>query len=164
MNDKSNTHDDAANSHVSRVNKWLDENVEAHPTPKKVMLSEFEVNWEELSGSFRVDFDDVQLKDRFDFDIEASGWTKFYIPMFVSPQGAPASYAAILIGNATENAITEGLHTSFPRLQPYGLNLKTGQETTQMTPIYKRIIDPAQFEAAKIKVSEKDYSISIFTK
>jgi len=150
--------------HVARVMEWYKENVKVYPTPKKVTLSEFEVDWEELSGSFRIDLDDVHVNDRFDFSLEASGWTTFYIPMFHSPLGAPASYLAILITSETEHAIMKGLRATVPRVEPYGLNQKTGKETTQNTPVSDRIIDLSQFESIKNKVCSADYTISIFTK
>jgi hypothetical protein len=150
--------------HVARVMEWYKENVKVYPTPEKVTLSEFEVDWVELSGSFRIDFDDVQVNDRFDFSLEASGWTTFHIPMFHSPLGAPASYLAILISSETENAIMEGLRATIPRIEPFGLNRKTGKETTQNTSISDRIINLSQFESVKNIVCSADYTISIITK
>ena len=67
--------------------KWLDENVQCYPTPKKVMLSEFEIDWRTLSGSFRVDLDGVQLPKRFRFGVELTDRPTLFFPMFHSPCG-----------------------------------------------------------------------------
>jgi hypothetical protein len=36
---------------------WLEANVQHHPEPKYVALSDFEVNWNDLSGSFILSLD-----------------------------------------------------------------------------------------------------------
>ena len=155
--------DEHTTNHIEQVRRWLEKNVQHYPTPRKVTLSAFEADWDELSGSFRVDFDGVQLPDRLKFGLEASGKTTFYLPMFVSPLGAPASYGAIEITDKAANAISKGLHDTIPRLKGCGTDRETGEPILFHTPVFKRIKDLDQFEAAKKRVAVGDYSISIDT-
>ena len=141
--------------------KWLDENVQCYPTPKKVMLSEFEIDWRTLSGSFRVDLDGVQLPKRFRFGVELTDRPTLFFPMFHSPCGVPASFAAIEITDRTETAILEGLRRTIPAVRPYGVDHKTGKDIDSRTPLSKRILDRKQFESAKRRVNLSGYSISV---
>ena len=155
--------DERIRNHIEQVRQWLEKNVRHYPTPRKVTLSAFEIDWYGASGSFRVDFDGVQLPERLTFGLEASGKTHFYEPMFHSPLGAPASYSAIEITHKTAKAILKGLHDTIPRLTGCGIDRETGERIYFDTPVSKRIEDLNRSEAAKKRVDAGDYSISINT-
>ncbi len=149
--------------HIEQVRQWLEENVQSYPTPHTVTLSAFEVDWDDLSGSFRVGLDSVQLLERFRFSLSVTGKAEYYLPMFYSPLGAPCSYAAIELTEQTKTALLKGLHDTIPRLRACGLDRETGKETYFYTPVSERIKDRDQFEAARKRVEAGDYSISIAT-
>ena len=109
--------DESIERHVEQVMAWLEENVQVFLEPEAVTLSEFSVNWEDFSGDFNLSLDDVMLSRKVGFGLEASGKTRFYMPMFYSPLGAPASYAAIEITEKTRQAILTGLRQTFPHGQ-----------------------------------------------
>ena len=150
---------ESTKQHIEKVLQWLEENIQVFPEPKKVYLSDFSVNWEEFSGEFRVAFDSVVLSEKLRFDLEASGKTKFYLPMFHSPLGAPASYGAIEMSEKTHAAILKGLRETIPRIKGAGIDRDTGREITYNTPLNERIDADALIEARR-KVNES-YSIQI---
>lgn len=139
---------------IEMVREWLEENVQVFLEPESVTLSDFTVNWDEFSGDFCVSFDSIELPDRLSFGLEASGKTKFYLPMFTSPLGVPASYAAIKITDKTDRAILKGLRETFPRLKGAGIDRKTGKETFYSTPPIDRI-EKEVLEQAKKKVTSQ---------
>ena len=126
-------------NHIEEVRKWLEEHVQVFDEPITVKLSNFEVNWTDFSGHFQLALDNITLKDKISFGLEASGKTTFYLPMFNSPLRAPASYAAIEITNQTSKAITAALHKTIPRLMGAGLHRKTKEEITYHTQPHERI-------------------------
>ncbi len=145
--------------HVEQVRQWLENNVQVIAEPKSVILSGFSVDWERFSGDFSVSFDAVAVDERFSFGIDQSGKTQLYFPMFNSPLGAPASYAAIKLNDKTETAIIKGLRYTLPRVKAAGIDRKTGKETFYNTPVIERI-DKEIFEQTKAKVTS-GYSITI---
>ena len=52
------------------LQEWLNENVQVFPTPKKIKLTNFEVLWEHLSGSFNMTLDGVFINERMNFLFE----------------------------------------------------------------------------------------------
>jgi len=79
------------------LQKWLNENVQVFPTPKKIKLSNFEVDWDHLSGSFNLTLDGISTKERIGFSTEVSGKLTLYYPIVHSPLGVPYSYSLIKI-------------------------------------------------------------------
>lgn len=151
--------DSETKSHVERVKAWLEDNVQTFPEPAFVKLDDFTVDWEEFSGEFRVAFDSVVLSKKLRFGLDASGKTAFYVPMFHSPLGAPASYAAIDITEKTHKAILSGLHASIPRITGAGLDSETGESISYHTPPKERI-DPEELSTARDTITS-DYSIVV---
>jgi hypothetical protein len=153
--------DDYTQRRIERVSAWFDENVRVYPTPREVTLSEFEIDWDKLAGSFRLAFDGEPLPDRFRFSLEITGWLQHQAPMFVSPLDVPASYAAVEFTDDTRRAIDDGLRATLPRLHGYGIVRESGKEIGAFTPLAERIVDRAQFESAKAKASASEYSITV---
>ena len=146
-------------SHVDRVWEWLEENVQVFPEPESVTLSDFLVDWDSLNGNFLVSFDSTKASTRFQFGLALNGKAALYMPMFHSPLGAPASYAAVRITHATHQAILKGLHETFPPLKAVGVEKGTGERISLDTPLEERI-ERNLLEHAKGKVG-KNYSITI---
>ncbi len=146
---------------LAEIQQWLDDNVQSYPTPKTVTLSDFDINWEELSGSFQLGLDEHRLERRIRFSLDASGRTEFQFPMFHSPLGVPASYKAIELTEETQGAIRQGLQDTIPRVMGLGLNRNTGERLDQRTPLAQRVNDPVAFDAAKERASGSDYSVTV---
>src|SRR4051794_33586873 len=104
-------------------------------------LSEFEIDWDRLAGSFRLAFDGEPLLERFRISLELSGWLRYWTPMCHSPLGAPASYAAVDFTGETRRAIDAGLRAMLPRLHGCGIILATAKEIHFTAPIDERIVD-----------------------
>ena len=141
------------------LEEWLEENIVKIPEPQKVTLYNFEIDWSDWSGVFRVKFDDFEVEDTFGFGMEVTGYPKFSLPIFGSPLGVPASFGAIEMTPNTGKAINEGLRKTFPRFKPLGINRKTGIEIVYYSPIEMRISKP-EIAETKLLVG-KTYSVSV---
>lgn len=149
--------------HFVQVSAWLSENVVSYPTPAAVTLSDIQMNWRDLSGSFLLSLDAMELPDRFVFSLDGTGWLKFFMPMFTSPLGAPASYAAIKFTEETRVAMEEGLRILMPKLAGFGLHRVTGEWVHQSTQWQMRVIDTTAFEQARQRIETGGYSITVPT-
>ena len=118
-----------------KLAEWLEEHVAKYPEPECVTLSDFRVDWNTFSGDFRISFDSVAFAKKLKFSPDVSGKAEFFLPMFVSPLGVPASYAAIKITEKTYEAILRGLWETIPRLRGAGLDPKTGREIKAAFPM-----------------------------
>ena len=143
----------------NRRQKWLEENIEVIPDPKKVTLYDFAVEWEQWSGTFMLKCDDKPCSREFYFQDNGASSFMVQVPMHISPLGMPASFAAVELSDKTMDAIVQALEVSFPKLTPHGLNRETGTEITVFTPLEDRL-KPAEFAEAKLLVTPL-YSISM---
>ena len=147
---------------LKEVRAWLADNVVYIPEPKEVTLFDFEVDWSNWSGEFKIRFDDFVSEDSFGLGMEMTGVPKFYYPMFTSPLGVPASYAAIEITSNTHNAINEALKRTFPKLKPLGKNRDTGIQIMYNSPMEARLARHEIEETELLVV--KGYSVSVLLK
>jgi hypothetical protein len=86
------------------------------------------------------------MEDKFDFSIGIDGNYHYSVPMFVSPLGAPASFAAIELSPETRKAITQALNQMFPKILPFGLHPVSKQFINSHTPISERILDKSAIQ------------------
>jgi hypothetical protein len=138
---------------IELLQEWLHENVQVFTTPQKIKLSEFQVDWEKLSGSFNLTLDGVSTKDRIGFSPEVSGKPSLNFPMYHSPLGVPCSYSVIQITWETEYCILKQLKMLLPRVGYHylendvikskycDLNRNILDEST-LTEIKKKVMDP----------------------
>ena len=145
--------------HIEEVRAWLDENVQVFTEPQSVTLSDFVVDWNEFIGDFRVFLDSVELPAKLRFGLNASGKTDFYLPMFHSPLGAPASYAAIELTPKTLEAIKQGLHKTIPHVLGSGINKETGLKVEAQTPPQLRL-SAETLKSAMVRIVE-NYTVTI---
>lgn len=150
--------------HLALVSAWLDENVVSYPTPASVTLSDIQMNWTDLSGSLIFSLDGKKVPDRFVFSLDGTGWLKFFMPMFTSPLGAPASYAAVEFTEETRVVMEEGLRILIPKLAGFGLDRVTGVWIHQSTQWQTRVMDTTAFEPARQRIETGGYSITVPTK
>ncbi|MDP8567730.1 hypothetical protein [Methylophilus aquaticus] len=143
------------------ISAWSDLNVQTFTTPEQLTLFNFVVDWPKISGTFQIKLDAFALAESFSFAIDQSGKANFYLPMFHSPLGVPASYASVKFTDETSCAILKGLRSVLPRLRGLGVDSVTGLEITYSTPIHDRIIDKDVFDAAKLNLSRSDFNVTI---
>lgn len=143
------------------VRAWLKENVLWPRTPSEISISEVEFDWDRLTGSFALSLDGQRLEERFDISIEITGRVKCNPPMFHSPLGAPASYAAVHLDQKTEAAVLRALGLLFPRLRAFGLHKDIGLIVDGLTPMDRRIIDRTDFEEKRKRIESGDTVITI---
>jgi hypothetical protein len=65
-------------------------------------------------------------------------------PMFHSPLGAPASFAAIELSPRVEAAVLAGLRALVPPLKPFGTDTETGEEITMASSLRQRLYVPLE--------------------
>ena len=81
--------------HIEAVAAWLEENVDTPPTPKSLTLHDIKIDrMSPLSGGFTARLDGTDFAD-CKFSTQQNGRFGFCPPMYFSPLGAPASYAAV---------------------------------------------------------------------
>jgi hypothetical protein len=142
------------------LREWLDANVRRYATPALVTLSAFDVDWKRFGGSFAVQLDDFALEDRFSFELDVAGRPQLILPMFVSPLGVPASFAAVHLTGATEAAILTCLQSVLPRVLPLGRDPRTGGEITMLTPIEQRVLEPDRLSKAMTDLRNPGWTVS----
>lgn len=147
--------------HLKEVSRWLDKNVASYPTPRAFTLSDFEVDWEQMSGSFYVCLDGKHIEDPFRLSLGQNGWVQFHLPMYTSPLGAPASYRAVDLTVDTLETLTKALRSIFPRLKPMGKDKDSGAFIGQQTAIADRVVDLDIFAAAIGRVDAMGFSLTV---
>lgn len=141
---------------VSQVGEWLKKNVIAPETPNEISIADIEFDWERMSGSFALALDGEGLEERFFMEYEITGRMKYSPPMFHSPLGAPASFAAIRLDEKTDAAVKHALESIFPRVRAYGWHKDIDVIIDAMTPFKARIIDGVEFEKCQSMIEAGD--------
>ena len=135
--------------HLKQIQEWLDLNVERPVQPKVMTLSDLTFDWEAARGSFRLALDNVEVEDQFTLFIQMNGEVAFTPPMFVSPLGAPASYAAITLDEATETAVNRALGRVFSKFFGYGRHQGREAYINALTPLTDRAVSHEEFMEKK---------------
>lgn len=116
MSTKIGNEDNTEKSRHQMYEEFLNQNVQVFSTPQKIKLSEFQIDWESLSGSFNLTLDGVQTKERMGFCPEVSGKPSLVFPVYHAPYGIPSSYSSVRITWETEYCILKQLKTLLPRI------------------------------------------------
>ena len=146
--------------HVARVQAWLNANVRAYDTPRTLTLSQVSLDPATLGGSALLTFDSATSGEELTLGLEGDGWLNYGLPMFVSPLGAPASFAAIELSQVTQRVLQAAVRSLLPRLLPFGLHPQTKAWITQSTPGSLRTLEPAQFEAALERLARPGFALT----
>lgn len=149
--------------HMAEAKAWLDENVIKYPTPEKVTLSDFQLDWLKVTGTFVLEFDGTLIGDRFELSLGDNGRLKFSMPMFHSPLGVPVSYAVVEFTDDTRNAINDGLSLLIPKFAGFGRHPLSLEFIHQSTPLQERVLDPEGLEISK-RLLSGNFSVSVGTK
>lgn len=127
--------------HIKAVAAWLEENVDTPPTPKSLTLHDIKIDrMSPLSGSFTVRLDGTEFPG-CTFMTQQNGHFGFCPPMYCSPLGAPASYAAVEFTADTIQAMLDALHAVVPPVKSLGIDREDGGLITMHTPFEDRIRD-----------------------
>ncbi len=130
--------------HLRAVADWLNANVLVIDQANQVALSRFEWPGEEdRSVSFRLSFDG-RGDHLFRMWADEAGAIGMSPPMFHSPLGAPASFAAIELSPRVEAAVRAGLRALVPPLKPLGTDRGTGEEITMASSLRQRLYVPLE--------------------
>ena len=144
----------------NRIIEWLDENVIVPPQPKTVSVSNIQFDWTSLSGKLSVSLDGVMLADQFRVSVEIDGRARVRPPMFHSPLGVPASYAAINLDDKTEASIQRLIENIFPKMRAFGWHKDISCMVDCWTAPAVRIIDLADFEKKKQEIERSDLVVT----
>ena len=145
---------------VAQVRAWLKENVIVPDTPSQISISDVEFDWRTMSGSFSLSLDGKKLEDRFYVGVEITGRVKYGPPMFHSPLGVPASYAAVELDDKTDAAVQEALESIFPRVRAYGWHKDIDVIIDAMTPFEERVVDKVEFDAKRQAIESDHLKVS----
>jgi hypothetical protein len=124
--------------------EFLNDHVQVFPTPRKIIMSNFDIDWEALSGSFNLTLDGISAKERLGFCPEMSGKPRLVFPVYHAPYGIPSSYSSVRITWETEYCILKQLKMLLPRFfdgEMCDLN-RHKLDKASLTQIKKRVMDP----------------------
>lgn len=153
---------DHIKQHLEEIRIWLDENVTVYDDVRTVTLHTFEIDWEKLNGSFHIAVNGEECEMPFRFAcLTATGKPEVYRPMFHSPLGAPASYAAINISERIIERMASTIGKFMPSIKPLGLDKESGKVMTFQTPQHERLPSTAEIQAAKDITSQPNFSIKL---
>jgi hypothetical protein len=147
--------------HVKQVHEWVEKNMQRFSTPKYLVIDDIEFDWADFGGSFSLQLDEVKIEEKFDLSLGIDG--KYYncVPIFGSPLGAPASFAAIELSVETGEAITKALNQMFPKMLPFGLHPVSKQFINSRTPVSERILDKNSIKPLKKLITSGKARIKI---
>ena len=147
---------------LEMVKEWLRENVRKYDLVDYITLDSF--RWpksDDYRGSFSASLDGAGGRETFHFYADAAGEIKLQWPMFVSPLGAPASYAAINLQPEMEASLLVGIQSVVPGLKPFGLCHDTKQLITTETPDVLRTTMPV--DSIRNRLLAPGFSVTVNT-
>lgn len=127
-------------------------------TPDGVTLSDFSVDRDRMCGTFVLRIGDEAWPDPIHFGYAITGWPQWQPPMFHSPLGAPASFAAVRVTPDTEAAVDDALRSVMPRLHKFRPG---GAAIPADTPLAQRADDPRHVERARRALSTPGFAITV---
>jgi hypothetical protein len=148
--------------HLAQLADWPEQNVIRYQTPAKVTLSDFQLDWQNVCGSFVLAFDEVIVPDRVALSLGDNGRFNFSIPTLASPHGVPDSKANVEFTDDTQHAIHAGLGLVTPQFASCGVHPLTHQLIQPLTPLHERVLDPEGLEISK-RLLSGSFSVSVCT-
>ena len=136
---------------------WLDDHVQVFPTPQKIKLSEFQIDWEHLSGSFNLTLDGVSTKERIGFRPEVSGKPTLDFPVHHAPYGIPSSYSSVSITWETEYCILKQLKMLLPRTGYH--YIENDEIKAKFCDLNRNILDDSTLSEIKNKVMNPNLTL-----
>ena len=151
------TVNDSSHDPIQAVKEWLQRNIRHYPAPSTITLRQIRLDPKELRGEALLLIGDALPGEELNLWMSESGRLTFSPPLFHSPLGAPATYAAIELTKNTEQAIAAAVQGLLPRLLPLGINPKTKEWVTTSTPLHERVPDSSEFNAAFERITRPDF-------
>ena len=155
-----NSTDHKLEKRLMDLHDWLADNVQIFNKAKTVTLSDFKLEQPGFRGTFVVSLDDVPIDSRFKFVLGENGLPRLNYPMFHSPQGAPASFAAVEFSEHISAAIEGLLKEGLPRMKALGYHRETDEYIFSSSNDTNRIISLEEFETKMAKLLEPDFKVS----
>jgi len=152
--------DDKLDKRLMDLHNWLADNVQIYNKAKTVTLSDFKLEALGFQGTFIISIDDVPIDSRFKFVLGENGLPRLNYPMFHSPQGAPASFAAVEFSENITSIIEGLLKEVLPRMKALGYHRETDEYVFFGSNDAKRIISPEEFDTKMAKLLEPGFQIS----
>ena len=147
------------NEKIEKLRNWLRGNVVSPSTPKVITLSDFEFDFKDFNGTFKVTLDNLRFISGFRFSIDISGKSEISPPMFISPMGVPASYPSIELTEETTNEITKLINDFFPKVKPLGIDKETSVFIDRNVPMSDRVVDPKELNWVVDEVSSEGFEL-----
>ena len=142
------------------LHNWLADNVQTFDKAKTVTLSDFKLEALGFQGTFIISIDDVPIDSRFKFVLGENGLPRLNYPMFHSPQGAPASFAAVEFSEHISAAIEGLLKETLPRMKALGYHRETDEYIFSSSQDTNRIFSLEEFDTKMAKLLEPNFKVS----
>lgn len=148
------------NEKIEKLRNWLRGHVVSPSTPKVITLSDFEFDFKDFNGTFKVTLDNLRFISEFRFSIDVSGRYEISPPMFISPMGLPSSYPSIELTEETTDEITKLINDFFPKVKPFGIDKISGVMIDRNTSSKDRVADIEDVIWKMNKISDKKFELS----
>lgn len=126
---------------LEKLHDFLRDNVISPSTPKVIILSDFEFNFKDLKGSFKLKLDLDVMKGRFRFGVQIDGRYEISPPFHISPLGVPCSFPKIELTDETYERVEKLINDFFPKIKPLGIDKGSGLMIDRNNPMIDRVID-----------------------
>jgi hypothetical protein len=146
---------------IHNLENWLNKNVLKVSKPNKLVLHSFKVDLRAFSGSFMVDVDEEALNASFSLYLGSDGKVHFGEPMFHSPMGVPASYAAIEIDSDTRLAIANSICNLFPKFRSYCFHKDLNRMIDSSSSLEDRVIDIDSLKSFESKLLDPNFKLTV---
>ena len=144
---------------LEKLHNFLRGNVISPSTPKVIILSDFEFDFKDFKGSFKLTLDSDVMKERFRFGVEIDGRYEFSPPFHISPLGVPASFPKIELTDETNERIEKLINNFFPKLKPLGIDKESGLMIDRNNPMIDRVIDVQDVTWVINEISTKGFNL-----
>jgi hypothetical protein len=146
---------------IHNLENWLKENILKISRPNKLVLHNFKVDLRAFSGSFMVDVDGETLNATFSLYLGSDGKVHFGEPMFHSPMGVPASYAAIEVDPDTRLAIANSICNLFPKFRAYGFHKDLNRMIDSSSSLEDRVTDIDSLNSLESKLFDPSFKLTV---
>ncbi len=148
---------------IHNLESWLKENILKICKPNKLVLHSFKVDLRAFSGSFMVDVDEGTLNASFSLYLGSDGKFHFVEPMFLSPMGVPASYAAIEIDPDTRLAIANSISNQFPKFRAYGFHKDLNKIIDSSSSLEDRVFDSYYLKSFESNLLDPNFQLTVIS-
>jgi len=147
------------NEKIEKLRNWLIGNVISPSTPKVIVLSDFEFNFQDFKGSFKLKLDSDVMRERFDFGVQIDGRYAISPPFHISPLGVPGSFPKIELTDETNERIEKLINNFFPKLKPLGIDKESGLVIDRNNPMIDRVFDVQEVTWVINEISSRYFNL-----